>query len=170
VPPHDPDLIGMSPPARGWPEKIGRVFISRGMFRHLGLGQRALLVANILLLIPSLLTLSGEALSAQFETRITQLDQLRVALTAEEREAVFQQALKTPAPPPAPESKVDDQSFVHIANAHAVAFEGSVARGLEQRLHLSTIDPSAPRADTALRRDNARKQILEAVAAHPQPS
>ena len=159
VPPYDPDLVGMPPPARSLRQKVGRVFVSRGMFRHLGLGQRALLVANVLLAVPSLLTLTGAALSADFEAKIARLDQIRVGFEASEPEARFAAALEAPPPSPEPADAVDDETFANIANAHAMAFEGAIARGLEERLHLAPVGESVPRAENAMRQHNARKRI-----------
>jgi hypothetical protein len=166
VPPYDPDLVGLPPPPKSISEKVGRIFISRGVFRYLGKGQRALLVASMLLAVPSLITVTGDALSAQLDAKITNLDQLRVNLAALELQDRFNAAVQQPALPSDPATAVDDTTFADMARAHAVAFEGALARGLEDRFHITAIDSSVPNAEPALRRENARERILHVIADH----
>lgn len=170
VPAHDPDVVGTPRPARSLMQKIVRIFVSRGMFRQMSLGQRALLVLSVLLLVPSLVTFSGGSIAATLAARITGLDQVRVALTAKEAEGRFQEAARKAAEDTAqasPDDQVDDQTFVHIAYAHARAFEGAFVRNLERRFAVAP-DPGGPplrETKAALRRQAAREHIL-AGAAH----
>src|SRR5260370_4822585 len=166
VPPYDPDLVGLPAPPKSISEKVGRIFISRGVFRYLGKGQRALLVASMLLAVPSLITVTGDALSAQLDAKITNLDQLRVNLAAQELQDRFNAAVQQPALPSDPATDVDDTTFADIARAQAVTFEGALARGLEDRLHIAAIDSSVPKAEPALRRENAREPMLHVIADH----
>jgi hypothetical protein len=166
VPPYDPDLVGVPPAPRSLSEKISRVFISRGMFRYLGIGQRALLVTSLLLAVPSVITLTNDALSAQLALKITQLDQLRVNFAAQELQDRFKAALQQPAPAPDPAATVNDATFANMARTHAVAFEGALARGLEHHVHIAAIDDAVPNAEGALRRENARESILHVIADH----
>jgi hypothetical protein len=166
VPAYDPDLVGLPPPPKSISEKVGRIFISRGVFRYLGKGQRALLVASMLLAVPSLITVTGDALSAQLDAKITNLDQLRVNLAAQELQDGFNAALQQPALPADPATAADDATFADMARAHAVAFEGALARGFENRLHVAAIDGSVPNVEPALRRESTREHILHVIADH----
>ena len=151
IPAHDPDLIGLPPPPRTFLEKAGRIFISRGMFRHLGLGQRALLVLSLLVLVPSLLALKGTAIIADLEARLSSLDALRVNLVAQESELRFEAASKIAPPESDDADDVDDETFSDIAQTHAQAFERTVARNLSARYLPNETGEAAKDARSALR-------------------
>jgi hypothetical protein len=170
IPPYDPDLIA-PPPPRSFGQKLARIFVSRGMFRQLGLGQRALLLLSILLTLPTLLTLTGDTLAAELETRITSLDQLRIELGARESQARFDKASNTAAQEIDSTDNVDDRTYTHIAYAHAHAFEGGLVRNAEKLFPVSDASrsPRTRNAQEALRQQDARRRILKAFAGR-QPS
>ena len=45
---YDPELVALPPPARNFKQKLARLFVSRGLFRQLNFGQRALLIVHLL--------------------------------------------------------------------------------------------------------------------------
>jgi hypothetical protein len=164
VPPLDPDLIDLPPPARSLWQKIGRIFVSRGMFRQLSLGQRALLLLNLILIVPTLLTLTGDSLLGEIGSRITNLDQLRVDLFGKELEKRFDAARRIDAPPTTQTDTVDEQSFARVAYAHARAFEEALVRHVSSAHLLPESAPNARGTQAILREHDARRRILSVVA------
>ncbi len=162
VPEYDPDMIATPPPARSLLQKLGRIFVSRGMFRQLNLGQRGLLLLNVVLLVPSLLTWTSESIAGDLSAKLTQLDQLRISLVGQEAQArLAAVAVKLPD---ATSASDDERGVVNAAYAHARAFEISAGRRLETQFGLPHQAPSEELA-ASLRRETARRQVLETAAA-----
>jgi hypothetical protein len=160
------DLIGDPTPDRTSWQKVVRFFVPWAMLRQLNPGQWGLLLLNILLVVPSMLTLCGPRLVADLDSRIARLDELRVSLISQETEQRFETASSARAPAPDAADTVDDPTFSNIAYSHAKAFEGALSRNFEQHFPAPAAAIGRPRRNpqTVLREEDARRRILLATA------
>ena len=170
-------------PARGLREKLGRVFISRGLLRQLSWGQRGLLLVNLLLSIPTMLVVAQGDIAGQLRARQVKLADMFVSFKGREQaqrldaaiEAAKakppqtnpQQASNTPQPNPAQiasSANIIAQVFERsLGNSFAKAVQGDHAH----LLHAPS-DTDLIRAHAYIRAEKARREVLEIlVADHP---
>jgi len=155
------------PVPRNWRERVQTFFISQGLWKSLGGPTRTLYVANLFLLIPSLLGIYSQAAAPVFDQRLLRLTDLQVELTQKEaREAWLQATLdQTPAKSPEPQSSptrirvtVQEQRMLKLA---AREFENALARSDLFRSIAQSVNPEAERA---VRSARARDRVLHVAA------
>ncbi len=87
----DPEDVQLPAPVTRW-EKIQTFFISQGLLSCLDKGTRTLVVASLLLVIPSLIGICSQPAADRLQMRIVQLDELFVQASAEEALSTWKNA------------------------------------------------------------------------------
>lgn len=155
------------PVPRNWRERVQTFFISQGLWKSLGGPTRALYVANLLLLIPSLLGIYSQAAAPVFDQRLLHLTDLQVELTQKEAREAWQEATLDQAPDKSSEPQsspaqirltAEQQRMFKLA---AREFESAVARS---DLFRNVTQSFKPEAERAVRAARARDRVLHIAA------
>lgn len=168
-------------PPRTWLQYIGRFFISGRLLGEISWIQRLALIANLLLVIPTVLAAAQSDIGARLESRLVDLRDLRVQTLASEEEKRLAAAIAAAEqiePPATPQEDDDDDSsnpnqVVRIANKVGRMFESFGGDAFDHFTHKGGgPDGGGPRPDADIFEARAhnppsaedRKAIIEARA------
>ena len=149
----DPNRI-LTPPPASFAGRVQTFLVSRGLLASMHGGSRAVTLASLFLLIPSLVSIQSGAAASLLDTRLVRLNELRVEASVRESEEAWKRA-QAAVPPPAPAPEQDDEAALDV-----------LSREFENALASSRAWKSIPRGSVSLRTTSVRQRILRVRAEH----
>jgi hypothetical protein len=167
----DPDAVKLPAPRNRW-EKLQVLLMSRGLFGSLNGGTRALVLASLLLLVPSYLGVMSPATGESLGTQIDRLTQLAVSMDIAQADAVAEQVRQerqqaeqqSPQSNPAPLTAQDRSTIRQLASTlRQKAAQAETWSEPREEFRRSYSPKAAGEAE--LRQQVAKDEVLKAAAA-----
>jgi hypothetical protein len=160
-------------PARTVSERLGRFLISRGLLKRLNWGQKALLLLNLLLAVPTVLAATQADVAQRLDIREFRLAELRIDFTARQRAAELDAAVEAAKNQKQADATTqpNDAQITQTANHAGQVFErslgeqfGRLVRGDRAEDQLTAAELLKARAD--MRAAKTRRDVLLSSAAN----
>lgn len=114
------------PPHKNLAERIGTLFISRGLLQTFKGTSKVLYIIGLLLLVPSLVAFQSPIMAGMLERKFVELDELKVNLSQKEAQKQLDDALKDPGKVAEPSSISDDKALDELAQSFEEWFASNV--------------------------------------------